>query len=312
MTSPPPPEWAPHEATWLAWPYRDDEWTDLEAARVQIAALVRAIAETERVRLLVHPALPEPPAFDVPADRLEIVRLAYGDAWTRDTLPLLTPSRAYTFRFDGWGGKYRMEGDEDLAARVAAHLGLPLTPIDLTYEGGGIEFDGAGRALVTGCLELRNPDHPDPRGALADAFGVEVLSFEGALRNDHTDGHVDTLARFVAPGRVVCMQGRADDPNGAMLLMVQEQLLVLGLDVVTIPSPGVVLDREGELMPASYCNYVLCEGQVLVPTYGSPHDEDAVRAVGALFPGRRARGLRADAILEGGGAFHCITQQQPR
>ncbi len=306
-----PAEHQPHAAVWMAWPYREDEWPDLAAAQREVLAFVEAIADTERVRLLVHPGV-EAPA--VP-EGVDTPRLAYGDCWTRDTGPIFAERDgsqvALVFRFDGWGGKYRMPGDEDLAARIAAFAGVPSLRHDWVLEGGAVEFDGAGMLLTTRCVERRNPGR-DVEAQLRQAFEVEkVVCLDGALANDHTDGHIDTLARFVAPGRVACMVPGPEDPNAGVLQNVRRGLEAAGLEVALLPSPGAVRDGRGRLLPASYCNYYLANAQVLVPTYGVGADEAALEALAALFPERKVRGISARAIVEGGGALHCITQQQP-
>ena len=148
---------------------------------------------------------------------------------------------------------------------------------------------------------------------------TKVSWLDRGLRNDHTDGHVDTLARFVAPGVVACMRrDGAADPNGAALDAVARDLASCTdargrrLEVVEIPSPGRVCDRGGTLVPASYANFYIGNRAVVVPTYGVPNDHRAVEAIGRCFPGRRAVGIPAKALVAGGGgAFHCITQQQP-
>jgi agmatine deiminase len=154
---------------------------------------------------------------------------------------------------------------------------------------------------------------------LRDALGVDrCLWLDTGLRNDHTDGHVDTLARFVAPGVVVCMQPTGpDDPNRAALEAAARDLASFTdargrrLEVVRIPSPGLVTDAGGAVMPASYVNFYVGDRAVVVPTYGAPADDAAVAGVAALFPLRRTVGIDARAVLGGGGAFHCISQQQP-
>jgi agmatine deiminase len=155
-------------------------------------------------------------------------------------------------------------------------------------------------------------DQRSIEGDLSRWFGVErVLWLGDGLLNDHTDGHVDTIARFVRPGVAVCMEPRDGDPNRAALLAIARELEKMKLDVATVPSPGEVLSSEGELMPASYVNFYIANRTVIVPQYGVSPDEDALDAIASLFPGRRTVGVSARAILEGGGAFHCITQQLP-
>ncbi|HEY6463355.1 MAG TPA: agmatine deiminase family protein, partial [Polyangiaceae bacterium] len=130
--------------------------------------------------------------------------------------------------------------------------------------------------------------------------------------NDHTDGHVDTVVRFVRPGVVVAREARqANDPNRDALAALVREAAGHGLDVVRIPSPGAVLDPAGRVMPASYVNFYVANRAVVVPTYGARWDDEAVERIGALFPGRRTVGVDARAVLSGGGAFHCITQQEP-
>jgi agmatine deiminase len=192
-------------------------------------------------------------------------------------------------------------------------------------EGGSVDVDGEGTVLTTRqCLlnENRNPgmDQAAIERGLVEALGVSAVLWLGdGLLNDHTDGHVDTVARFVAPGVVVAMEpATAGDPNRDTLLRLLAELRSLRdaagrrLTVETLPSPGAILDEEGQVMPASYVNFYIANHAVVVPTYGSPADEVAVARIGALFPGRRTSGVDARAILSGGGAFHCITQQVPR
>jgi agmatine deiminase len=191
-------------------------------------------------------------------------------------------------------------------------------------EGGSVEVDGEGTLLTTRqCLlnPNRNPslDEKAIETRLREALGVtKVLWLTEGLRNDHTDGHVDTIARFVGPGVLVCMEpADDDDPNAKVLLAIAAELESMTdarggpLRVVRIPSPGLVPGEDGEPMPASYVNFYIANHAVVVPTYGSPHDDAAVAAIGRLFPSRRTVGIDARAILSGGGAFHCITQQVP-
>lgn len=324
-----PAEWEPHEACWLAYPHRPEEWSGvLAAAQLEFVELCRRI-EGERIEVLV-------PDHET-AERLEplllgrpvrLHPLTYGDCWTRDTAPLFLRGEdellAACFEFNGWGGKYEMTGDREVAGFIAERSGARALQLPWVLEGGSVEVDGDGTLLTTRqCLlhPSRNPggDRAAIEGMLASALGVStVLWLDEGLRNDHTDGHIDTLARFVAPGVVVCMEPRGeDDPNAAVLDAIADALAAMRdargrlLEVVRIPSPGLLVDPRGDVMPGSYCNFYVANRSVVVPTYGTPWDDEAVERIAALFPGRKTRGVSARAILRGGGAFHCMTQQQP-
>jgi agmatine deiminase len=195
---------------------------------------------------------------------------------------------------------------------------------DWVLEGGSVDVDGEGTLLTTRqCLlhPNRNPsmDASSIEARLREALGVDkVLWLNEGLLNDHTDGHVDTIARFAAPGVVACMEpAKDDDPNEKVLREIAGELEEMTdargrrLEVVRIQSPGRVESDDGQILPASYLNFYIGNRAVVVPTFGSPADEAAVRAIAGLFPTRRTVGIDARAILSGGGAFHCITQQQP-
>jgi agmatine deiminase len=184
-------------------------------------------------------------------------------------------------------------------------------------EGGAIDHDGSGTVLTTEqCLlnPNRNPGlaREDVEQRLERDLGVERVVWLGeGLANDHTDGHVDNLARFVAPGRVALPEPAPGDPNAAVYADAASRLRAAGLDIVTLPSPGRIEGADGDLVPASYMNFYIGNAAVVVPQYGAAGDPTAVELVQALFPDRRTVGLRADHILTGGGSFHCISQQVP-
>ncbi len=330
-----PAEWDRHSACWLAWPSHGQLWQEhLGPAQAEFAALCMAIAEEggEALELLVlnDQAEAEARAALAPViGQVRFHRMPVGDIWLRDTAPIFVQTRsgalgATCFRFNGWGGKYMLPNDDEVAGRVAALSGLSRIDHDWILEGGSVEVDGEGTLLTTRqCLlnPNRNPgmDQAAIEKALRESLGAEkVLWLEEGLINDHTDGHIDTLARFIAPGVVVCMEARdRNDPNAATLDRLASDLAACTdargrrLQVVRIPSPGIVLDEAGELLPASFVNFYIGNRSVVVPTYGTAYDEAAVAALTPLFPGRRVLGRSARAILSGGGAFHCITQQQP-
>ncbi|WP_291272954.1 agmatine/peptidylarginine deiminase [Geothrix sp.] len=330
-----PAEWDRHSACWLAWPGHGHLWKEnLGPAQAEWAALCVAIAEEggEALDILVQDPATEAEARAALASVLGQVRfhrVPVGDIWLRDTAPIFVKDgrgalHAACFGFNGWGRKYLLPDDDRVAGRVAALSGAPRTDHAWVLEGGSVEADGEGTVLTTRqCLlnPNRNPglDQAEIEAALRDGLGADkVLWLDEGLLNDHTDGHIDTLARFVAPGVVVCMQSLDPaDPNAATLDRLARDLAAASdargrrLQVVRIPSPGVVLDEEGGLMPASFVNFYIGNRSVVVPTYGTAYDDAAVAALAPLFPGRRVLGRSARAILSGGGAFHCITQQQP-
>ncbi|HEY0315250.1 MAG TPA: agmatine deiminase family protein, partial [Sphingomonas sp.] len=239
-----------------------------------------------------------------------------------DTGPILVVEdaerlAARDFDFNYWGGKYDLPGDEEIAGLLAASRSLPVTACDWVLEGGAIDTDGGGLAVTTGqCLlnPNRNPDlaRADIEANLARDLGLtRILWLGDGLAHDHTDGHVDNLARFVGPNRLALpVAAGADDPNAAVYTDARARAEAFGVEVVAIPSPGRVT-RDGEVVPASYMNFYIGNAAIVVPLYGAPNDAAAVAAIGALFPGRAAIGIRADHLLTGGGSLHCISQQIP-
>ena len=321
-----PAEWSPHEATWVAWPSHEDLWLEnLAPARAAFAELVSAIAEGERVEVLVPTEeLEQQARAKLPSANVRYHRVPFGDIWLRDTAPIFLRSAAGAvkpaiFGFNGWGGKYILDHDDEVASRIAAIVGRGELRTPWILEGGAVDVDGEGSVLTTHqCMRNRNRGgartEVEVEAHLRDWLGADrVLWLGEGLLNDHTDGHVDTLVRFVRPGVVVAMLAQSDDdPNRDALSALVREVTAHDLDVVIIPSPGRIADREGRVMPASYVNFYVCNAAVVVPTYGSPYDAEAVERIGALFPGRRTVGVDARAVLSGGGAFHCITQQQPK
>jgi agmatine deiminase len=333
-----PHEAAPHTAIWTAWPSHPDLWEEnLSPARAEVAAMIRALADAdpttgfargEVINVLVRGEAARESAENAVGDVAEILMAEFGDIWLRDIGPIFASEAGVEIalhpRFNGWGEKYDLPGDTAMAEFVAREAGVVIRDLPLVIEGGALEFDGEGTVLTTRECLLNANRNPGLREAAADEdmkeyFGAEkVLWLDRGLINDHTDGHIDNIARFLGGGRVLCQApSGGDDPHAERLREVAEALKMMSdaqgrrLDVIEIPSPGRVEDEDGRVLPASHMNYVIGNRAVVVPTYDTRSADAAVASIATLFPDRKVVGLPASAILSGGGAFHCITQHQP-
>lgn len=328
MTIHMPAEWEPHEWLWIGFPWNAEEWVDaatLARAQSQIAAFadaVRAGGKGEQVRLVCNDETSAVHARTLLTSDVKILIERIGDIWLRDTGPICvmdaSGNRAFIdFGFNGWGGKYQMAGDENIGARLAATATHPLSSTSFIFEGGAVDTDGTGLFVTTEqCLlnPNRNPglDKRQIETLLAGTLGLTDMLWLGeGLINDHTDGHVDNLARFVAPGVIAIPEATTvDDPNAAIYADAADRARAHGLSVVPMPSPGRV-EVDGAIIPASYMNFLIGNAAVVVPVYGQPNDRAALDALRPFFPGRDIVPLPSDAILAGGGSFHCCSQQMP-
>lgn len=320
-----PAEWEPHAATWAAWPFDDDLWFGrLEGVRREMAALLRAVARHEPVRLLLRDAEAEDDArLRLAGASVDFVRVPLDDAWLRDNGPIFvrdTSGRVsfVHWTFNGWAQKFEWARDAEAPQAIARALGVRPWRVDVVLEGGAIDVDGAGTALTTRqCLlhPKRNPllGEADYETLLRDYLGIErVIWLERGLEGDHTDGHVDTLARFVDAATIVCStEPDAADPNHAPLAENLRRLSTSGYRIVTVPVPHPGLGPDGERLAGSYANFYVGNGFVVVPQFGDAGDGPALARLRPLFPGRDVVGLSACNLLVGGGAFHCLTQPQP-
>lgn len=328
-----PAEWAPHERTLMCWPARSELWgPHFAQAKADHAAVANAVAAFEPVLMAADPSQLDEARAAVTA-AVEVVPIPIDDSWARDSGPIfVTESRAtgtgagagrragVDFAFNAWGEKFLpYDDDAAFAARILEHLGEErIDATDLVLEGGSIAVDGAGTLITTEqCLLHPNRNPSLSREAiearLRDRLGVERVVWLGLglVEDGDTDGHVDNICAFLAPGRVL-LQTVADerDPNFAHARENAERLRAAGLEVVELDVLPRV-DHDGPPTVVPYTNYYVCNGALIVPVTGAETDADALALLERLHPGREAVGVPGTTLALGGGGVHCITQQVP-
>ena len=334
-----PAEWEPHRGTWLSWPHKEASWPGKFGPVPGIfAAMVRALADREEVHINVAGPAMEASVRTLLTDHgadtgnVYFHHIPTNDAWCRDHGPTFL-QRTHAGRreqaivdwgYNAWGGKYPpYDLDDVVPTRIGAELGLPVFEPGVIMEGGSIDVNGRGTLLTTEACLLnpnRNPqlDRARIEQALRDYLGVaKILWLGDGIAGDDTDGHVDDLTRFVdAQTLVTVVENDPADENYEPLQENLERLRGMTdqegqpLRVVTLPMPRA-LRYEGQRLPASYANFYIANGIVLLPTYDPPRDEEALATLRTLFPGRDVVGVDCTDLVWGLGAFHCVTQQWP-
>ncbi|HTK49506.1 MAG TPA: agmatine deiminase family protein [Gemmatimonadaceae bacterium] len=334
-----PPEWAPHRGTWLSWPHKEASWPGKFAPVPAVfARMIGELVAHEEVHINVAGPDMESDARDVlaraavPLTRVFFHHIPTNDAWCRDHGPIFIQRDVESRReqaivdwgFNAWGGKYPpFDLDDVVPTRIGAELGLPVFAPEIVMEGGSLDVNGRGTLLTTeSCLlnPNRNPelDRSGIERYLRDFLGVRHILWLGdGIVGDDTDGHVDDLTRFTDPRTVVTVvEDDPADPNHAPL---QDNLARLRamrdqdgepFRVITLPMPRP-LEHEGQRLPASYANFYIANGVVLLPTYDPARDETARTTLQDLFPDRRVVGIDCTDLVWGLGAFHCVSQQWP-
>ena len=325
-----PAEWAAHSRCWMAWPCRESLWGDgLDAARDAYAEVAKAIAAFEPVTMIANPDSLAEVSLRC-GSGVACLPLAHDDSWLRDSGPTFLTDGGerlvgVDWRFNAWGEKYApYDLDAALAEVLLAHLKVPRFAAPLVLEGGAIHVDGEGTAMATEqCLlnKNRNPDlsREQIEMYLRAYLGVEtVIWLKEGLAEDETDGHIDNIACFVAPGRVLALT--TSDPEDVNFPILQDNIARLrgardakgrDLEVIEIEQPRASFDAEGGRLALSYVNYYLANGGVVMPAFEDPNDDAAYEVVSGCFPDRNVVQVPALDILRGGGGIHCITQQQP-
>jgi agmatine deiminase len=323
-----PAETDPHERTLVAWPTsarREQLWDDqLDAARDVHALVAHAIARFEPVLLVVDPADEDTAADLIDRDAIELLTEPIDDSWLRDSGPVTAVApdgtrRALCFRFTGWGGSFTpFDRDATIAARLAQHLGFDSYDVGIAGEGGALALDGDGIVVTTErCLlnPNRNPGRTRAEidAALLRATGGDTVIWlaDGIAEDAGTDGHVDNVVAFHAPGRCL-LQGCADpaNPNHAIAAASRATLERAGIDVTEVPVlPYATIG--GMRVPVPYVNLYPVNGAVLVPIAGDPADPSMLELIGECYPDRDVVGVPGAVLACGGGGVHCITQPVP-
>lgn len=324
-----PAEWEPHAATLLTWPWDAEIWGPYHAGAVDaMAAAAAALSHGEDVIVHVPPggeaaARAAIMRFGPRKKNLTLRELPSDDVWVRDHGPTLVVEDgalvAIDWRFDAWGKKFPHDRDAQIAAAAAAALGASVERASLTLEGGAIETDGRGTVLCTRSVALaanRNPtlSEADVDAELRARLGAtEVIWLDAGMACDDTDGHIDTLARFIDASTVVVhVMADRSHPDAAVLDANRRALESLGRwRVVALEAPSI-RDEDGEWLPASYANFYIANGRVLLPTYDAPEDITAMLTLSTLFRGRDVVPIPSRPLVAQGGAIHCATQQVPR
>jgi agmatine deiminase len=335
-----PAEWHPHDSTWLTWPKDPETWpervTQVEEVYIE---MISALTAHETVNLLVDDKETEqavlrrcsfPGAANIRFHHIQTV-----DSWIRDYGPnfLINPDGKGAFNdwiFNAWGNKYEvLKKDDGVPRQLETFLQLQRFSPGIVMEGGSIEVNGAGCVLTTEqCLlnPNRNPhlDRTEIERYLKDYLGVtKVLWLGEGIIGDDTDGHIDDIARFVAPNVIVC--AREEDPDDPNYEILRDNLARLKsmtdangrpFEIVTLPMPGIVggtstSTRDLDRLPASYANFYIANSVVLLPVFGHANDTRATKTLQQLFPDRRVIPINCEPLVWGMGTIHCVTQQQP-
>jgi agmatine deiminase len=333
-----PPEWAGHEATWMAWPKNPETFPASMIGKVEGAycGMIAALSSGEKVKLLVDDEKEEERVEKVLSkagsysSSVLFCRIKTSDVWVRDYGPTFLISRgggkkaAVKWIFNAWGNKYGdLALDDGAGEMIAQRLekdGIAVFRPGIVMEGGSIEADGDGTVITTEqCLLNKNRNQNLGReqieGFLKDYLGAKrIIWLKEGIEGDDTDGHVDDFARLVSKNTVICAKEKnKNDANSARLEKNASLLSSSGFEVAPLPMPAPITDPiENRRLPASYANFYIANKCVLLPVFGSGKDKEAAEVLQSCFPGREVIPVRANELVYGYGGIHCVTQQEPK
>lgn len=333
------PEWAPQSGIMLTWPHTHSDWrVQLDEIEPVYCELVRVISAYEPALITVydrsHLTHVQRRLHDtgVNLEKCVFVTEPTNDTWVRDYGPISVLERGHPrlvdFGFNGWGGKFTADLDDSLSRRLHARQifgEIPFETADVVLEGGSIDTDGAGTLITTHSCLLNPTRNPQPEKRLLE---LKLKRFVGATRvvwlqnsylaGDDTDGHVDMLARFCGPRTLAYITSdQPDDEHYDSLMGLKEELELAfpasaGYTLIALPLPRAIYDTDGHRLPASYANFLIINGAVLVPCYGDPADQTAMRRLKRAFPNHQLEGIDCTPLIRQHGSLHCATMQLPR
>ena len=335
-----PPEWEKQAVIWLTWPHNKDEWDKKRLPKIRgfYEKLISILLDFQDVNLIFHTEdLLVKTRFVVSPNKKHCLRkiiIPNNDIWIRDYGPffmkcdvemLHATSLLVDFEFNAWGGKYPPWNlDNKVPIKISKYLGLEIESYPLVVEGGALEFSGDGLILTTEpCIlnKNRNPklNKNQIENILKSAFNIkEVIWLKRGLKGDHTDGHIDNVARFIAQRKIVVTSTNdKKDPDYKHLKESIEYLKnwkhpkkKYKLEVIELPMPALI-KYKGEKLPASYTNFIFVNGGIIVPTFNCEADTKTLAIFKKLFPKRKVIGIDCSLLIQEGGGLHCMSKQQP-
>jgi agmatine deiminase len=327
-----PAEWDKHQSTWLCWPQREELWYNaFKEVQKEFVELIKVISLSEKINLLIPQEIKIP--FLNKNSELKIIErfdIAYDDVWMRDSGPIFLKNSSQKvslidFKFNGWGDKFPYRKDKLIPSKIAQLLNAKYFEGKMTLEGGAIDTNGNGIFLTTkSCVLNKNRNlgkiskNTFEKILRNDLNAKTILWLEDGLINDHTDGHIDMIARFIDP-RTLIINFTEDKKNPNFELLnnnlrhLEEQIsdLKLNLVIKKIPLPLENRFFNNNLIPQSYTNFYISNSHVIVPTFYDKNDKVVIEILKKEFQTRLVIGIPSYHIILGGGAFHCLTQQQP-
>ncbi len=325
-----PAEWENQKRIWLSWPHNESNWGQRPAIREFYIELIRIIRRFQKVALLV----PHELILSLPKELnnestygLDIFAISTNDIWIRDYGPIFVErckkEHIVSFEFNAWGKKFPpWDTDNQVPYKIADTLGISVSTYPVVFEGGAIELNGTGFGITTkDCLigPMRNKESLllNVVQQLKDALGItDLLILEKGLEGDHTDGHIDNFARFLSTDHlVIAKEDNPKSPNYEILQKAHDQIAAwrpgnrpLKISFLPLPEQRVM---DSEVLPASYLNFIFVNNGVVIPTYKSPYDEEALNFFRQVFPSREIVGIDCSLIIEEGGSLHCMSKQEP-